>query len=85
MRKQIITLKYDPDCLAQSAQRRGIARDALSRDGDFASIDHLKAVDAAEQGALARSAPADQRDDATAVDLKVDSTKDFERTEDLTH
>ena len=87
MRKEVVILKDEPHLEAEPTQVffRPIARRAvraggdhrLTVDADFAAVDGFKVVEAAQEGALARAAAADDGDDLALVHAHGHALQNF--------
>ena len=77
MREQVELLEDHPDLEPQRLQMRLVGLQLGPGHGDPALVDHLQAVDAAQQRALAGAALADDGDDLARLDLDVDALEDL--------
>ncbi len=75
MRKEVELLEDDPDPLADRRHVGALARDLLALEEDAAGLDRLEQVDAAQEGALAAAARADDGEDLAQVDAEVDAVQ----------
>jgi hypothetical protein len=83
--KQVVALEYDADILSQSPQIDVWKINPASADDDFAPVDLLEPVDAAQRGALAGTRPADDRKNLAALDGKAHAIKHLQWTKTLLH
>ncbi len=71
VREQVVALEHDADVLAQRAQVQPVAvMQRVAADADGAGVGGLEPVHAAQRGALARAALADDGRDLAAIDGK---------------
>src|SRR5690606_8305045 len=85
MREQIIALEHDANVEAQFAQFQSRVGDLMAADLDPAAVYLLQPVDAAQGGAFAGSASADQRHDLPLFDRKGDAMQNRYCTETFFH
>ena len=81
MRKQVIALKHDSHLLPKQLQVRFFGIDMIPVHPDVALLNWLKTVDAAQQRALSRTAPANEHHIFAFFDIKIDVFQDVKIAE----
>ncbi|KAG1081628.1 hypothetical protein G6F40_015417 [Rhizopus arrhizus] len=76
-RHQVVELEHEADVVAAPGRQLAAAHlvDALAFDADLAAAGVVQAADQVEQGGLARTGGAHQRDEVAARDVQVDAVQ----------
>ena len=78
MRKEVELLEDHAELGARASELLALLRQRLALNEDLARIDGLEAVDSAAQRRLAGSGRADDDEDLSPIDLKVDVLQDVQ-------
>ena len=81
MRKQIEALEDDADVAAKRIEVDAGAGHAIAMQADFAGLNLLEPIDAAEQSRLAAARRADEADDLMLLDIEAQIAQDCKRAE----
>src|SRR4029077_5028177 len=83
--EQVELLEDDSDALPDGGDVDALGSDLLALEEDAAALDRLQQVDAAEQGALAAAAGADDDDHLAPLHIEVDAVQHEVVAEALAH